>query len=227
MILCEYGCGKEAKHQFKNGKWCCSETTNKCLGFRKISSVSHSGKKQSKDLVEKRISKLRGKEGRKLTDEEKKKIGDRTRGKKQSEETIRKKIISLTGKKRSKEFSDNLRLRMLNGQALYMLKFKKNPSKNEVKLRSLVQIIYPNCEFQHQVLNYLLDIAIPEYKIAIEYDGWYHFDTQDHIDYHFRRQKKIEEQGWKFIRYSMFNKFPSIEQIRDSIKTIIEQEEKS
>ena len=40
-------------------------------------------------------------------------------------------------------------------------------------------------------------------------------------------KKKIEEQGWKFIRYSMFNKFPSIEQIRDSIKTIIEQEEKS
>jgi len=227
MILCEYGCDQEAKHQFKNGKWCCSYTVNSCLGFRRKNSISHSGKKQTKELVEKRISKLRGRPGRKLSEEEKRFIGDRTRGKKQSEESKRKRSVSSSGKKRSKKFCEDLRNRMLNGQASHMLKFKKNPSKNEVKLRSIVQSIYPNCEFQCQVLNYALDVAIPEYKIAIEYDGWYHFDTQDHIDYHFRRQKKIEEQGWKFIRYSMFNKFPSIEQIRDSIKTIIEQEEKS
>lgn len=29
-MLCEYGCGKEAKHQFKNGKWCCSKSTSSC-----------------------------------------------------------------------------------------------------------------------------------------------------------------------------------------------------
>jgi len=23
MKLCDYGCGKKAKHQLKNGKWCC------------------------------------------------------------------------------------------------------------------------------------------------------------------------------------------------------------
>ncbi len=30
MKLCEYGCGQEAKHQFKNGKWCCSKPISKC-----------------------------------------------------------------------------------------------------------------------------------------------------------------------------------------------------
>jgi hypothetical protein len=30
MQLCEYGCGQEAKFQFKNGKWCCSKHFAKC-----------------------------------------------------------------------------------------------------------------------------------------------------------------------------------------------------
>jgi hypothetical protein len=31
MILCDYGCGQEARYQFKNGKWCCSSHANKCF----------------------------------------------------------------------------------------------------------------------------------------------------------------------------------------------------
>jgi 5-methylcytosine-specific restriction endonuclease McrA len=29
-MLCEYGCKREAIHQFKNGKWCCSKIVTKC-----------------------------------------------------------------------------------------------------------------------------------------------------------------------------------------------------
>ena len=32
--ICDYGCGQEAKHQFKNGKWCCSKSTMKCPAIR-------------------------------------------------------------------------------------------------------------------------------------------------------------------------------------------------
>ena len=29
-VFCKYGCGQEAKHQLKNGEWCCSESHNSC-----------------------------------------------------------------------------------------------------------------------------------------------------------------------------------------------------
>ncbi len=35
MNICEYGCGQEAKHQFKNGKWCCKDHWMKCSNQQK------------------------------------------------------------------------------------------------------------------------------------------------------------------------------------------------
>jgi len=32
--LCDYGCGQEAIHQFKNGKWCCSNHYTQCPTLR-------------------------------------------------------------------------------------------------------------------------------------------------------------------------------------------------
>lgn len=43
MKLCEYGCGNEAKHQFKNGKWCCSDSTNKCPKVKTKNSLAKLG----------------------------------------------------------------------------------------------------------------------------------------------------------------------------------------
>ena len=37
-MLCEYGCGKEAIHQLKNGKWICSDSPNKCPSLKKKNS---------------------------------------------------------------------------------------------------------------------------------------------------------------------------------------------
>jgi len=39
MQLCEYGCGQEAKYQFKNGKWCCNKRHNSCSMVRKKVSI--------------------------------------------------------------------------------------------------------------------------------------------------------------------------------------------
>ncbi len=122
------------------------------------------------------------------------------------------------------EFKEERRKKCLDGHSIYMNKCIKNPSKPEVKLREMVKELYPSCEFQYQVLNYALDIAIPEYKIAIEYDGWYHFDTEDHKKYHSKRQKEIEDCGWKFIRYNIFELFPSIEKLKEDIYLYLESE---
>jgi hypothetical protein len=45
MKICEYGCGQEAKHQFKNGKWCCSKNHSSCPNISKIRSNSLKGRK--------------------------------------------------------------------------------------------------------------------------------------------------------------------------------------
>lgn len=34
MRICEFGCGQEATYRFKNGKWCCSKSHNKCSAVR-------------------------------------------------------------------------------------------------------------------------------------------------------------------------------------------------
>lgn len=36
--LCEYGCGREARHRFKNGKWCCSKSQNSCSEIKRVNS---------------------------------------------------------------------------------------------------------------------------------------------------------------------------------------------
>jgi len=37
-MLCDFGCGQEAKHQFINGKWCCSKHFSKCPKIKKTRS---------------------------------------------------------------------------------------------------------------------------------------------------------------------------------------------
>ena len=44
MILCDYGCGREAKYQFKNGKWCCSKSKNSCPKMKEYMFRNRTGK---------------------------------------------------------------------------------------------------------------------------------------------------------------------------------------
>ena len=44
MIICSYGCGKEAKYIFKTGKGCCEMSPNSCEGKRKKDSEKKKGK---------------------------------------------------------------------------------------------------------------------------------------------------------------------------------------
>ena len=116
---------------------------------------------------------------------------------------------------------------MLNGGAAHASKFIKNPSNPELKLREILKDLYPNSEHTYKVLdnkNYLLDISLTEHKIAIEYDGWYHFNIPGRKEYDEKRQKEIEQEGWKFIRYTIFDKFPTKEQVKEDINKLLEKE---
>ena len=231
-MICQYGCGKEATHQFKNGKWCCSKIPSMCSVLKKNLSKIKKGKpshwagikrgpqtenhkKKIKEAKKGKIiswNKGLNKEIDKRVFKNSQKIGKKRLGKKYEE---------LYGIEKARILKENHRARMLQGFASYMNKFIKNPSKPEVMLRNIVKELYPDCEFQHPVLRYSLDIAIPDKKIAIEYDGYYHFDTEEHKEYHKLRQEKIEKEGWKFLRYTMFDKFPTIEKIQNDILKLL------
>ena len=45
-MICDYGCGREAKHQFKNGKWCCEKSTNSCPNVKMKANKSEGSKKR-------------------------------------------------------------------------------------------------------------------------------------------------------------------------------------
>jgi very-short-patch-repair endonuclease len=120
------------------------------------------------------------------------------------------------------EVKEKKRQRLLNGGASYIRSFIRNPSGGELRLREIVKEFYPNFISQFPVLNYSIDIGLSEYKIAIEYDGWYHFCDQEHIDYHKKRQEEIEHLGWRFIRYNIFQKFPGKEQVKQDIESLVQ-----
>lgn len=51
--ICEYGCGQEARYQFKNGKWCCKKNFYKCPAQnRKILENFNRGRKLRNELLE-------------------------------------------------------------------------------------------------------------------------------------------------------------------------------
>ena len=227
MQLCEYGYGREATYQFKNGKYCCREHYTKCPA----ESLRIKNRKRSPEIYKIIAEKNRG---QKRSKETKKKIGLKSKEKfkdplymeqntkllskywKCNHTKFTKEKMSISAKKswtveRKKKFvspfsylwkDDKWRSEkisyMVNGGAAYCNKFIKNPSKLQVKLFNICQIILPYPILNYPCLNYSIDIAVPKLNIAIEYDGSYwHPDKQ----YDLNRQKELEEEGWKFLRY--------------------------
>ena len=70
-MICEYGCGQEAKYQLKNGKWCCSKSQNSCPSLKKKFSKAQAGENHpfyNKHLSDEHKEKIRNKhKGRNIT----------------------------------------------------------------------------------------------------------------------------------------------------------------
>lgn len=49
MKTCEYGCGIEANHQLKNGRWCCSKSHNSCPEVKRKNSEKNKIKQSGKN----------------------------------------------------------------------------------------------------------------------------------------------------------------------------------
>lgn len=242
--MCGYGCGRIAIKQFKNGKWCCANTKSGCPVIRnkiskklekhpvtietrnKISDFNTGATAWNKGLTKEtdsRVNKISlALIGNHPNNETRNKMGI-------SNKKSRKDPNSYWNSKEYDNFKEAQSQRLKNGQAAYMNKFIKNPSDLEIEMRKIVLELYPTADPQHTILNYSVDIAIIEYKIAIEHDGEYHFKsvvTREPTEYHSIRQKRIEDEGWIFIRYSYFDEFPTKDQLKEDILKIINKRNK-
>ena len=245
-MICDYGCGKESKYKTTTGRMCCEPTFFKCLGYKNKLSIKQKTRireprsEETKLKISNKLkgiltgprdpscgikisNKLKGKKKPPRTKEHSVNQSKAQLGKKRgphSEETKLKISIGNTGKKRSEECNKRNRENMLiNGARIR--KCIKKISNEEIKLRNMVKETYQNCKFQYHVLNYDLDVAIPENKIAIEYDGYYHFCSEEKKEYHKQRQEKIEHEGWKFYRVTMFDKFPNLKEVKENIERLL------
>jgi len=114
---------------------------------------------------------------------------------------------------------------MESSGAVYMNSFIQNPSKLQVDTWKIVckisPYVYLNYPVTHLENTYSIDIAIPKLEIAIEYDGSYwHQDKENDL----KRQKELEEDGWKFIRY--VDKVPTKEQVLEDLFHFISSHKK-
>jgi len=216
-MLCKYGCGQEATHYFKNGVWCCSSNQASCPKVReKIS------KNNGMYRTEIKIKKSKASKGRCIGEnnpmkrlEVRQKNKNSLKGKRVGEKN------PFYKKQHNDSFKNKQRLRMATGGAAYAQSFIKNPSEEGKKFREIVLEIVPTSKPEFKVLNYSIDIGIEEHKIALEYDGYHHFKDQENINYHNKRQREIEALGWRFIRYNIFQKFPTKEQIKSDLQKLI------
>ncbi len=105
---------------------------------------------------------------------------------------------------------------MKNGGAAYLNTFIRNPSKPQIRLFELCQECLPYPIMNYPCLNKSIDIVIPSLSIAIEYDGSYwHKDSEADK----KRQKLLEEEGWKFIRY--MDRIPNKNELINDCKNIL------
>lgn len=191
-------------------KKCFNEKTLKRMSFIKIgkSYITPDGKKRLSERMKNGGSK---------------KANDNNLNRTCTEKTKEKISKSNTGKKCPEHVKELNRQRMLNGGAAYNNSFIRNVSKPQIELFNKIKKIYPNAILNHPChpLNFSLDVAIPELMICFESDGsWWHQDKEKDL----KRQEKIEELGWRLIRYypvDNIKQVPSIEQIKKDIENII------
>lgn len=123
---------------------------------------------------------------------------------------------------KSKKTIEATKKRMLNGGAIKALKAAAGTktSKPQLKLYEMVLAFYPNAKLEYEIFNKSLDIALPEYKIDIEFDGVYWHKNR--VDSDKKRDELLKSNGWSILRYSKLPK-PGI--LHGDIERIVQNHE--
>lgn len=106
MEKCDYGCGKEYRYIFKNGKKCCSENFRKCSKIKEEHSKKMLGFKHSEESKKK----MGSWKGKKLSLNHRKKMSESHKGNFLSDKTKEKLRQSSLGRKHSDESKNKISL---------------------------------------------------------------------------------------------------------------------
>jgi hypothetical protein len=206
--LCDNGCGQTAKYVFKHGKLCCSAYINSCPINKEKNSKSIKKVWDNLNIIYN-------------TKEHKDKLAETSRSTRTKEVLDKIQKANIKAWKNNPQPKQELSKRMRDWQAVHMNKFVKSPSGPQIKTYNIVKEMFNCAEIEFPFITdggilYRLDIAIPKYKIAIEYDGSYwHQDQKKDL----KRQRECEDYGWKFVRY--IDKVPAKEKIREDIMNLL------
>jgi len=114
------------------------------------------------------------------------------------------------------ERKKQLRDFMINGGAVYARSKIKRPTKPQKQLFQMLMLLCPHPILEYPIYitkkwNYNIDVGDEKLGLAFEYDElyWHSNKLKD-----LKRQKRIEQQGWTFLRYV---KLPTLEQLRQDI----------
>lgn len=174
MNLCEYGCGRKGRYQFKNGKWCCSKTTTKCSYIRSINSLKNKGRIKSEEEKKNISNSKKGKSRPLFTKEWKQNISKSVKGRvpwnkgltKFDDERIAKQAsCGMKGKKHTSEWVKNHIERMQNFKHSDESKLKQSLIRKNKKLS-----IGENNPMFGKTHNELSKQIMREKKIGL-YDG--------------------------------------------------------
>lgn len=237
MVLCEYGCGQEARYQFKNGKWCCSKSKNSCLVLRKKNSESLSKVKSKLSRIRKetlnnpKIKRKLCRIQRKIQSrlDVRNKQSNSHKKSWQDPETRTRYIEGQTKSWRNdQKRKESKRQYMLKGGAIHAYSKVRNLSKPQTIIYSIVKELYVDAEINYPVcVNgkwYNIDVVILSLKIAIEYDGFPWHEGKEEQDK--KRQGELEKEDWKFIRYKGLRGkdiIPTKEQLKQDIENLIKE----
>ena len=230
MRLCDYGCGQEAQHQLKNGKWCCSRSHNSCLVKRSKHSEKMRGSnnpRYGKIVLEETRNKIRnslkgkpsGAKGKKHTEEAIQKIRESHKRENLSVETLRKMSKANKGEKNpnygkhilhSEETKRKLRLIAIKRRDSLYGKCVPNYNPEGCKLIDEYGKKY-GYNFRHaengreyfiKELGYWVDGYDERQNVVIEVDENSHYDFDGRLkEEDVKRQREIENLlECKFIR---------------------------
>ena len=71
---------------------------------------------------------------------------------------------------------------------------------------------------QYSVDYFVLDFYAPKIKLAIEIDGFSHFESKEAVEYDKRRQEQIENYGISFIRFTNKEVRSNLDKVMEAIE---------